>query len=343
MDKALAIEIVRTATASYRISWQSVFANTPLTLYGGSTPTSIDYANPLARGVRHAIELPGLPVPWFFALQPAGERPLVVGARHLALEGAINLRDIGGYATAEGRRVRWGCVYRSGHLSGLSDAARDEVAALNIHTVCDFRLPEEREAENAVLPNSPRLETVGIPPGLNDRHFFHRLFASTDDPSQVVEEIHLLLRAFVENFAAHYQRMFEVLLSADEGGILLNCSAGKERTGVGVVLFLMALGVPRATIRQDFLLSRRYFPIAAEIPRVLRKYAVPDKDPATLQALIMPLLETRESYIDTVLAAIDLEVAKDGGSVAAFLARQYGIEAPQLATLRDKFTMKTEE
>ncbi len=343
MDKSLAIEIIRTATASYRIAWQPEFATTPLTLYGGATPTSIDYANPLARGVRHAVELPGLPARWFFALQPANELPLVAGARHLALDGAINLRDIGGYGTADGRRVRWGCVYRSGHLSRLSSAARDEVAALNLQTVCDFRLPEERAAENAILPNAPRLETLGIPPGLNDRHFFHRLFASTDDPSRVAEEIHHLLHAFVKNFATHYRRMFEVLLTASEGGILLNCSAGKERTGVGVVLFLMALGVPRATIRQDFLLSRRYYPITAEIPRALQKYAVPGKDPETLQALLMPLMETRDTYIETVLTAIDDEIINHGGSLAALLSRQYGLGDAQLATLRDKYTVNLEE
>ena len=339
MDKVLAIEIVRTDHASYRIGWDPAFAAGPLTLYSGPAPGSIDYATPLARGVHHAIELPGLPVPWFFALQPHGQSPLVVGARHLALEGAINLRDIGGYATEDGRRVRWGCVYRSGHLSRLSASARAEIAALAIATVCDFRLPEEREAENATLPNAPRVETLAIPPGLNDRYFFHRLFASTEDPARVIEAIHHLLRAFVVEFAPHYRRMFEVLLTADKGGVLLNCSAGKERTGVGIVLLLLALGVPRATIRHDFLLSRRYFPIAAEIPRVLLKYAVPGKDPTILRALIMPLLQTHDSYIDTVLAAIDEEIATSGGSTAAFLDSHYGLDAAKLTNLREMYTI----
>ena len=104
MDKVLAIEIVRTENASYRIGRNLEFAAEPLTRYSGPTPARIDYATPLARGVRHAVELPGSPVPWFFALQPQGKSSLVVGARHLALEDAINLRDIGGYATADGRR-----------------------------------------------------------------------------------------------------------------------------------------------------------------------------------------------------------------------------------------------
>ena len=57
MNKVLAIEIVRTENVSYRIGRNPVFAAEALTLYSGPTPARIDYATPLARGVRHAVEL----------------------------------------------------------------------------------------------------------------------------------------------------------------------------------------------------------------------------------------------------------------------------------------------
>ena len=59
--------------------------------------------------------------------------------------------------------------------------------------------------------------------------------------------------------------------------MLLNCSAGKERTGIGAALVLSALGVPRRTVLYDFMLSERYFPAESEIPRVREKYGVTDE------------------------------------------------------------------
>lgn len=120
---------------------------------------------------------------------------------------------------------------------------------------------------------------------------------------------------------------------------LLNCSAGKDRTGIGTVLLLMALGVPRTTIRHDFLLSGRYFPTATEVDRLLLKYAVPGKDPALLHALLLPLLETPVAYLDTVFAAIDDIRDRYGSTDEAFLGGHYGLDPAQLAALRDRYTI----
>lgn len=334
-DYVIDIEVVREPDGVHRVDATAAFAGEPVTVHVGPQAEAIDFATPLAREVRHPVRVPGLPLSATFAFSVPGlAEPAIVGTRHYALPGAINLRDLGGYLTNDGRRVRWGRLFRSGHLSTLSASARDDLAQLGIATVCDFRLPDEREAENAVLPGAPRVETLAVPPGLADRHFFHRLFEETDDPERVAAEVAQLLRIFVTDFASRFRRLFDVLLAAGPEPVLLNCSAGKERTGVGSVLLLLALGVPIATARHDFLLSRRYFPIAAERERVRRKYMVPGKDPAVLDALILPLLETREAYADAVFDAIAaIDPVPD-----SFLQRHYGLGAAELATLRDRYT-----
>lgn len=271
---------------------------------------------------------------WYFHLQPRTGGGLIAAQRDVPLEGGTNFRDLGGYCCDDGRRVHWGCLFRSGHLSHLTEAGKTAYAALDIRTICDFRLEEERQNENATLPNHPRIETLSIPPGINDSYYLHRLFASSENPLLIVDAVHEMLRSFVQDCAPRYAHLFEILLSAPKGGILLNCSAGKERTGVGAIVLLLALGVPRPTVRHDFMLSARYFPVAAEIDRVIRKYSVkhPDRDLAV--SMIMPLLETRESYIDTVFAAIDSEY----GSDAAYLQRALGLDERKLARLRDLYT-----
>ena len=332
IDPILAVEVVRLPANRYRLAWPPDFAPGGLSVFAGATPETIDLAAPLVRNARGGSEIEATTSPCYFALAADDREPLVVGARHLALDGATNLRDVGGYAASDGRRLRWGRLFRSGHLSNLTEASQRVLAELDVRTVCDLRVPEERATELMVLPHCPRLVTLDIPPGLNDRHYFHRLFARTEDPVEVAAAIEITLRGLVRA-AERYHPMFDALLDAPDGAVLFNCSAGKERTGIGMVFLLMALGVPRPTIRHDFLLSKRYFPVHVETPRVLRKYAVPNRTEAELRRLVAPMLDTRAAYADAIFAAID----EQAGSVEEFLAERLAMSPERCARLRERF------
>lgn len=336
MDPACSLEIIRHADNTTTLTWPESLGGTPVQIFFGKTPAAIDFSQPAAIG-HGQCRIADVPLSSCFVLRFADGQQMLAATRHYDLEGATNLRDAGGYATLDGRRVRWGRIFRSGHLSSLSPQAREAFGVLGIRTVCDFRLASERASEQAEIPGAPRLETLGVPPGKSDQHFFHRLFEETDDPARVAHEIEAVLRVYVRDFTAQYRLMFDTLLAADDAPVLLNCSAGKERTGVGVALLLLALGVPAATARHDFLLSGRYFPAQRELPRVLKKYAVPTRDDASLTRLVMPLLQTPESYADAVFDAIAAAIA-DHDSEARFFERVYGLNAARLATLRNKFT-----
>ena len=335
-DSACLLEVVRDEHGTCRLSWPPSLSVAPVRVFAAGHAGALNFAQPAAVATG-ACTLSGVGAPGYFVLQLADGRTVHAAPRHHAFEGSTNLRDAGGYATRDGRRVRWGRLYRSGHLSSLSPAAREAFAALGIRTVCDFRLASERAGEQAEIPGDPRMETLGVPPGKADQHFFHRLFETTDDPARVARELEAILRLYVRDFAAHYARMFEVLLTAEDEPVLLNCSAGKERTGVGVTLLLLALGVPRETARHEFLLSARYFPAQRELPRVLRKYAVPNRDEATLTRLVGPLLETPESYADAVFGAL-AEAMDEAGGETEFFARQLGLDTARRAALVAKFT-----
>lgn len=320
-----------------RIEWDAGYTAGPVDLYAGPAPDAFDLARPLLRGARGEARLgPDWAHPrHYFRLVPADAEPLVVARRDVPLDGCVNFRDLGGYLAADGRRVRWGRLFRSGHMANLSERGKRDFAALDIRAVCDFRLAEERASENAELPGAPPIATIGIPPGVGDREYFHRVFASTDDPRVVLEAVHETMRSIVLDAGARYARMFEVLLERKDGAVLLNCSAGKERTGIGSALVLEALGVPRETILADFMLSRRYFPATSEIPRVREKYAVRARDDAQATALIMPLLETHESYLAAAFAAIDERRA----GATTFLAEVCGVGPAELRRLRELYTV----
>lgn len=334
-DVLTGVEVELQGDGHYRFEWSTAFSEGPVTLYGGPSPQSIVRERPLLRdacsGARVPATAPGQRE--YFYLEAADGRGLLVAQRNVPLAGSINFRDLGGYATLDGRRVQWGRLFRSGHMANLTVESLAQFAALDIRAVCDFRTEEERASESRGLPNDPRVEVLGITPGIGDRFFFNRLFDSSDDPQQVVDALHEMMRVLVLTAAPRYQRVFDLLLEGAPGAVLINCSAGKERTGLAAVLLLTALGVPRATILYDFMLSQRYFPAEAEIPRVIAKYSVRATGEAA-RNLIMPLLETRASYLQAAFAAIDERY----GSGEGLLQTLYGLGPADLARLRDHFT-----
>lgn len=319
----------------YRFDWGPSFSAAPVSIYGGLSPAAIDRAQPLLRDAQPGATLAARHVGQreYFALRTEDGRDLVLAQRNVPLTGSINFRDLGGYATSDGRRVQWGRLFRSGHMANLGADSVSHFLSLDIRAVCDFRTTDERVSEARGLPGDPRLDVLEITPGIGDRHYFNRLFASTEDPDKVVAAMHEMMRVLVLTAAPRYQRVFEVLMEGAPGAVLINCSAGKERTGVAAALVLSALGVPRATIRKDFLLSQRYFPYESEIPRVITKYEVKASG-AVARKLIMPLLETRASYLQSAFAAIDERY----GSSEGLLHTLYGLGPAELAHLRSHYT-----
>lgn len=335
MDSLLGIRVSTIGPGIHHLDWRDAFGDAPAEISAHRLPDAGDPPACMVRSAAGSAELvtPTLDRP-YFRLVPAEGSGLIVARRDLPLDGCVNFRDLGGYATDDGRRVRWGRVFRSGHMANLSDAGKRDFATLDIRAVCDFRMEEERATENADLPGAPVTATLGIPPGVGDREYFHRVFASTRDPAVVREAVHETLRHIVRTAGARYARMFDVLLANRDGSVLLNCSAGKERTGIGAALFLTALGVPRDTVRHDFLLSGVYFPALSEVGRVREKYGVNADDEALAVALVMPLLETPASYVDAALDAID---ASHGG-IDDYLARACGVGPAERRLLRELYT-----
>src|SRR5262245_46756760 len=94
---------------------------------------------------------------------PDAGMPEHVRRRHVVLDGAQNFRDLGGYATEDGRTVRWGLLYRSDNLARLSDADLERLHELGIKLVCDFRSAEEKAEEPDRLPSEDPPAVAELP------------------------------------------------------------------------------------------------------------------------------------------------------------------------------------
>ena len=248
--------------------------------------------------------------------------------RQLALQGGRNFRDLGGYATTDGRTVKWGLLFRSGSMHGLTEADYRTLEARKIRVVCDFRDRNEREAEPVSWPEP------GSPRVLSDDYELDRSFYPPGDPKTwTAEQAGAAMAAsyprLLAQFNGQYRRMFAELL-AGHAPLAFNCTAGKDRTGIAAALLLTALGVPRATVVEDYLLTNRYLD-----PKSL---AGAPASPANPLAGMSPeaarmLIAADPSFIRSAFDVIDSH--KDGAE--GYLRDEIGLSRADLVKLRSLY------
>ena len=245
---------------------------------------------------------------------PISAVPVAVPAPHLRvlpLQGGRNFRDLGGYRTTDGHHVKWGLLFRSGSMHGLTPADYTYLEGRGIQVVCDFRSTAERTSEPANWPadhdpvvlseDYALMSSAAIPKG-DMRQW---------DAEQARVAVAATYPAMLQYFAGQYRRMFAALL-AGHAPLAFNCSAGKDRTGVAAALLLTALGVPRHTVIEDYLLTNTTLDSAAMIKASSGAAAKQVPFPAPVLAA---LLTADRSYIEAALHALD---AHQGGANGYF-------------------------
>lgn len=200
---------------------------------------------------------------YFFLTPDAGETR-VVSIRHLALEGTPNFRDVGGYETKDGHYVRWGLLYRSGVLTNLTPHDFEYLAQLDIHVVCDFRTTAENTDSPERWLDGPNVTRVSYPIGgnRNGSASAQSLLAGNPTADDLRTRMIKTYGDFAEVYGPEYAQAFEQL-KHDHLPLLYHCTAGKDRTGVFTAFVLLTLGVPEATVLQDYSLTNNYLSLPA--------------------------------------------------------------------------------
>jgi protein-tyrosine phosphatase len=188
-------------------------------------------------------------------------------SRHVALDGAVNVRDTGGYRTSHGLQVTRGRLYRGDALSQLTGPDTERLDRLGLRTVIDFRMPGE-----ILLAGADRLpsgvELVSLPVGGGDLGSIYELIASGDHQRQRRElgdgRAASLMAQINRGFVADARQReafgaaLRLVCSAGRLPLLYHCSSGKDRTGWMTAIVLTALGVPREVVLRDYLLSNDF-------------------------------------------------------------------------------------
>ncbi|PWI14056.1 protein-tyrosine-phosphatase [Streptomyces sp. Act143] len=240
------------------------------------------------------------------------------------LSGVRNFRDVGGLPTENGRRVRHGVLFRSGHLAHATDEDAAFLGSLGLHTIFDFRNASDQKLEGPDV-ELPGVRNVNLP--LSDPADGAEFWKMVRDGE--IEQLREILgdgkaanrmiasyRQIVTERTAEHARVLHSL-AEDSVPALMHCAAGKDRAGLSIAVTLLALGVEREAILADYLESnakhRRY--------KVHRSSSSAAGYSPEVMELLAPLFDARAEYLHAAFETIE----ETWGGVDAYLEQGLGV------------------
>ncbi|WP_327399831.1 tyrosine-protein phosphatase [Streptomyces sp. NBC_01288] len=251
------------------------------------------------------------------------------------LSGVRNFRDVGGLPTVDGRRVRHGVLFRSGHLAHATEEDSAFLDSLGLHTIFDFRNASDQKLEGPDV-ELPGVRNVNLP--LSDPADGSEFWKMVRDGE--IDQLRGILggdkganrmiasyRTIVTERTAEHSQVLHGL-AEDSVPALMHCAAGKDRAGLSIAVTLLALGVEREAIVTDYLESnakhRRY--------KVRRSGSSASAYSPEVMELLSPLFDARAEYLTAAFETVE----ETWGSVDAYLEQGLGITPEIRERLRER-------
>lgn len=241
--------------------------------------------------------------------------------RHHDFDGCFNFRDIGGYPALNGRRVKWGRYFRAGRQDRMTTVDLERLARLNVGAQIDLRGDEEIADQGRgplsemgadyhhlpVIPEGGRekLSLLVGDTGISGERYLGYLSFGTET----------------------WQNLFELLAQPRNDALVIHCTAGKDRTGVSTAFLLSVLGVDRAFIEADYLLTNR--DVVRQVNFVEGTVGLPDD--LTREELLV-LAGVPETAMSVFLDGLDNQY---GGAIEYL--REAGVTDDNFAAVRKRF------
>lgn len=265
--------------------------------------------NPLGSGLRE-----------FFILKTSGVTSGIISNRSIDMDNILNFRDLGGYFTIDEKQLRWGRIYRSGHLSNANLFDQEKLKRLGIKTIIDFRTEEDRKAHPYFM-NIPKIHIPIISGDIFN--FKDELIANSFTRSETINYMQNAYKDMLENNAEKFAEMFDALLDANNYPVLITSFLGKDRVGLASALLLYALGVPEYIIEEDYLASNLYID-----PKKTINYSGTLPEP--VQESMTALMSANSAYLNYVFDFIK----ENYGSVDNYLENKVRVSKGKTIILR---------
>lgn len=252
-----------------------------------------------------------------------------------------NLRDLGGWRTAQGAVVRYGALFRSTDFSSMTaEADRLGFERLGVRTIYDLRSAAERAAlPDPTLPDVVDVHLdvladagMSIPGNIGAFLTDPKMVAQASTQLAGGKAAELIGGTYAElvtlpSALAAYRQFYRGLLGDHPQPSLFHCTTGKDRTGWAAASFLTLMGVPHDDVYHDYLLTNdRLLP---SLTPIFDEFASAGGDPT----LLTPILGVNGDYLDVAFAA----VAEHYGDIAGYFADGLGIGTDEQDALRSRY------
>lgn len=251
------------------------------------------------------------------------------------LAGVRNFRDVGGLPTVDGRRVRHGVLFRSGHLAHATTEDADFLGALGLHTIFDFRNAADQKLEGPDV-ELPGVRNVNLPlSDPADGAEFWKMVRDGDlnqlrgilSDGRGANRMIVSYRSIIKERTGEHSQVLHSL-AEDSVPALMHCAAGKDRAGLSIAVTLLALGVEREAIVADYLESnakhRRY--------KVRRSGTDASAYSPEVMELLSPLFDARAEYLTAAFETIE----ETWGGVDTYLEQGLRLSPESRDRLRER-------
>jgi protein-tyrosine phosphatase len=251
------------------------------------------------------------------------------------LTGVRNFRDVGGLPTVDGRRVRQGVLFRSGHLAHATDEDAAFLGSLGLHTIFDFRNAADQKLEGPDV-ELPGVRNVNLPlSDPADGAEFWKMVRDGDldqlrallDDGKAAGRMVASYRTIIKHRTAEHSRVLHAL-AEDSVPALMHCAAGKDRAGLSIAVTLLAVGVEHEAIVADYLESnakhRRY--------KVRRSSTSPSAYSPEIMELLSPLFDARAEYLQAAFDTLE----ETWGDVDTYLEQGLKLSPENRERLRER-------
>jgi protein-tyrosine phosphatase len=272
---------------------------------------------------------------------------ITVESQTLGMEKLSNARQLGGYITEDGMRVKSNVLLRSGKLSAASEADLQKLHdEYNVTEIIDLRTTDEiasapdPEVEGAV---NVRVQVIDENSD-SSAAAMTAIYSNSDNPAAALIEMYragtLSDSMYIDIFdseagLAGYRAFVDELLNHEEGAILWHCTGGKDRAGTAAVVILTLLGVDKETVLDDFELTNQFNATSIEYMKSKAAELTDNEDEingvATLTGVSRQLMENLFDYAEA-----------ESGSMLEFLKAKLNITDDEIATLRSKYLESAE-
>jgi protein-tyrosine phosphatase len=315
------LSLTRTGNDSAKISWKIRGKILKIVIYSRQPKDEIEHHFTVAGMKENAsTNISGLDPDnrYYFEVVSDSGLKTTISERRVPLEGSVNFRDLGGYETADGRRIKWGLVFRSDNLGRITDRDVAFLQRMGIRLVCDFRTPAEAKNLPDRFPRNGRVKYLHLPiqhGEFDPANTFERI--QKGDIEWMTEEF--MIKGYIkniDNFAPVWSTLFNCLSDRSSRPIVFHCTGGKDRAGVCAALILLTLGVSEETVITDHGLSNVY--IAGVLEKIYARIRSAGVDPRQVSSYFTAPQNAIVAFID--------HIRQTYGSAAGYLRKKAGIE-----------------